>query len=104
MFSLALILFEMLSGKRPFAPLDGESEIDTLMRVRKGKVPSLASLEKDLPRNVSKAIDKGLRKWRWRRPKTCAAFASALEFEAASADLLATPQEVAAYIDQTGIW
>lgn len=104
MFSLALILLEMLSGKRPFAPVDGESEIDTLMRVRKGRVPSLASLEKQLPKNVTKTIDKALRKWRWRRPKTCEAFAAELEFEAATADLLATPQEVAQFIDSTGIW
>lgn len=99
-FCLALVLYEMLSSNRPFAALEGESEIDTLMRVKKGKVRSLAKLEPDLPRAVTKTIDRALRAWRFRRFKTCADFADALEKAAKDADMLATREELASYVNE----
>src|SRR5690606_20304508 len=99
-FCLALVLYEMLSSNRPFAALEGESEIDTLMRVKKGKVRSLAKLEPDLPRAVTKTIDRALRAWRFRRFKTCADFADALERAAKDADMLATREELASYVNE----
>lgn len=99
-FCLALILYEMLSSNRPFAALEGESEIDTLMRVKRGKVKSLAKLEPDLPRPVAQVIDRALRSWRWRRFKTCADFADALEAAARDADMLGTREELATYVNE----
>ncbi len=99
-FCLALIVYEMLSSNRPFAAIDGESEIDTLMRVKRGRVKSLAKLEPELPRALTRAIDRALRGWRWRRFKSCADFADALEAAATDAGVLATRAELATYVDE----
>lgn len=98
-FSLALVIYEMLSSARPFAPLDGESEIDTLLRVRDGNVKSLAKLEKDLPKPIAKTIDKALRATRFFRFRTCGAFADALERAASAAGLLGSREDVARFVE-----
>ena len=98
MFAMALILFEMLTSERPFSQQAGESEIDTLMRVRKGKVPNIGTLEPKLDKKCAKTIDKALRRWRPFRFKTCEEFAAELEFHAACADLLATRDELAGFV------
>ena len=94
-FSLALVLYEMLSSSRPFAPRDGESEIDTLLRVRRGSVKALRKLEPDLPRSLANVVDKALRGVRFFRFKTCGAFADALEARATDAGLLGSRDDVA---------
>lgn len=94
-FSLALVLYEMLASSRPFAPLEGESEVETLLRVRDGNVRSLGRLEPDLPKPITRVVDKALRSIRWFRHKSCGEFADALEEAAASAGLLGTREDVA---------
>ncbi|MCP4502846.1 MAG: serine/threonine protein kinase [Deltaproteobacteria bacterium] len=98
MFALALILYEMLTAERPFSQQEGESEIDTLMRVRKGKVPNVLSKEPKLDKGCAKAVDKALRRWRFFRFKDCEEFAEALEYAAACADLLATREELGVFV------
>ena len=98
-FSLALVLYEMLSSARPFAPLEGESEIDTLLRVRAGRVKAIGKLEKDLPRPVARAVDKALRATRFFRHRSCGAFADALERAAADAKLLGSREDVARFVE-----
>jgi serine/threonine protein kinase len=97
-YALALVLYEMLSSSRPFGQRDGESEIDHLMRVRRGEVRSLARLEPDLPRSVTRSVDKMLRAWRFFRHRSCGAFADALERVAERDGLIASPAEVAAHV------
>lgn len=99
-FSLALVVYEMLSSVRPFAPHEGESEVDTLLRVRGGKVRSLASLEPDLPRPIARTIDKALRATRWLRWKSCRHFADALEEASVGARLFGQRDEVAQLVAQ----
>lgn len=98
-FSLALVLYEMLSSARPFAPLEGESEIDTLLRVRAGSVKSIAKLEKDLPKPIARTVDKALRATRFFRFRTCGAFADALEKASSDAGLLGTRDDVARFVE-----
>ena len=98
-FSLALVLYEMLTSARPFAPLDGESEIDTLLRVRDGSVRSVGRLERDLARPVVRVVDKALRATRFFRFRTCGAFADALEKAAVAASLYGTRADVAAHVE-----
>lgn len=97
-YALALVLYEMLSSSRPFGQRDGESEIDHLMRVRRGDVRSLARLEPDLPRSVTRSVDRMLRAWRFFRHRSCGAFADALERVAERDHLLASVAEVAAHV------
>jgi serine/threonine protein kinase len=97
-FALALILYEMLSGNRPFAQREGESELEAFNRVQKGKVEALHKVDEDLPRPICRVIDQALRGWRWRRHKDCAAFADKLEAAAASVGMLGTREQLAAHV------
>ena len=98
LFSMALVLYEMFAAVRPFSPKEGESEVETVLRVRKGAVTPLSKEEPKLARAVSRAVDRALRRWRFLRPKSCAAFADELEAAAKSADLLASCEELGAYV------
>jgi eukaryotic-like serine/threonine-protein kinase len=97
-YALALVLYEMLSGVRPFSLREGESEIDVLLRVRDGKIRPIRSLEPELPRDVTRIIDKALRVWRFWRWPTCAAFADALEVACDRHKLLGGRSEVAEHL------
>jgi serine/threonine protein kinase len=102
LFSMALVLYEMFAATRPFAPREGESEVENVLRVRKGKVPPLAREEPELDRGVAKAVDRALRRWRFFRYKTCASFADHLEKAATRAGLLASPEELGTYVSSIG--
>lgn len=99
-YCLALVLYEMLSATRPFACINGESEIDTLMRVKRGRVRSLAKLEPELPRALTKVVDRALRGWRFRRFKSCEEFADALEATSSATGMLGTREELASYVNE----
>lgn len=98
-FSLALVVYEMLSSARPFAPLDGESEIETLLRVRDGKVRSLGRVERDLPKPIARVVDRALRATRFLRFRSCGAFADALERAALATSLCGSRADVAAHVE-----
>ena len=98
LFALALILYEMLSGSRPFAQQSGDSELDALLRVQRGKVASIRSVDEDLPKPVASVVDKALRTTRWLRFKTCRTFADALEVAAQKCNMLGTRAELAALV------
>lgn len=97
LFSLALVLFELLAAHRPFDPQPGETEIDTLMRIRRGRVPRLERYTDDVPRPIAKVIGRALRKSRWLRYRDCGAFADELESSAHQAGVLASPDDVAQF-------
>ena len=97
-YALSLVLYEMLSLVRPWAPRPGESEVEQLIRISRGSMRSLSSLEPDLPRPLTRTIGKMLRYWRFWRFGSCSAYADALERSARSAGLLGSHADVAAHV------
>ncbi len=96
-FSLALVLFELLTHERPFAVRAGESELEALLRVRRGAVPGVRRFSL-VVRAVARVVDKGLRATRWMRFSDCGKFADALEQAASDHKLLGGRQEVAEHV------
>jgi len=56
-FAVGIILWEILAQKRLFL---GENDLQTVMLVREAVVPSLASLNKDVPPELEKIINRAL--------------------------------------------
>jgi eukaryotic-like serine/threonine-protein kinase len=93
-YCLALVAFELLTGKRPFAPGPQEAELDVILRVRKGAVPTIRSVRSDVPPAIARVVDRMLRRWRFWRFPDCAAFADALEVAARQCGVLAGREQV----------
>ncbi len=58
-FSLGIVLFEMITGRRPFA---GETQAGTLQAILNDEVPALKDFRPDAPAGLQKIIDKALKK------------------------------------------
>jgi CHASE2 domain-containing sensor protein/tRNA A-37 threonylcarbamoyl transferase component Bud32 len=58
-FSLGVVLFEMLAGEKPFA---GEDMTSLMYKIAKEKHPSIRSINPQVPQIVEKIIDKALEK------------------------------------------
>ncbi|HEX4965829.1 MAG TPA: protein kinase [Thermoanaerobaculia bacterium] len=86
LFSLGVLLYEMLSGRSPFR---GNNSLDTLRRVVAHHPPPVASLRPDLPRDLSALVERLLEKDREARPRSAAEVAQSLEEIAASPALAA---------------
>jgi serine/threonine-protein kinase len=58
-FSLGVVLFEMLSGEKPFA---GEDMTSLMFKIAKEKHPSIKTINPQVPAIIEKIIDKALAK------------------------------------------
>ena len=58
-FSFGVMLYEMLSGKRPFA---GESTLDTATAILRDDPPRLGELRRDVPQGLQAILDRCLEK------------------------------------------
>lgn len=74
-FELGALLYEMISGRRPFM---GKNIRETLDMTAQGQRPGLLELAPDTPDYVVAAVDRALRPDRTERFESCAAFAAAL--------------------------
>ena len=74
-FSLALLTYELLTGRRPFSGPDIKALFDHL---RDGEPPSPRKLVPDLPRTVMAALWRAMHKEPGLRFDSCAGFAAAL--------------------------
>ncbi|HLH38689.1 MAG TPA: serine/threonine-protein kinase [Bryobacteraceae bacterium] len=74
-FSLAVIAYELLAGRRPFA---AESLAAILYQIADEQPAPLSSLRKDLPAEVDAVFARALAKKREERYPTCSAFAEDL--------------------------
>lgn len=65
-YSACIVLYEALTGRNPQV---GANTADTLRRVAEGRVPPLASVRRDLPKDLCRAVDAGLDADPRRRPE-----------------------------------
>lgn len=75
-FSLGVILYEMLSGQLPF---EGESLVKTLMAIARGGATPVQAVAPDVPEQVSDLVMRLIAHDKADRPPTAAAVADALE-------------------------
>jgi serine/threonine-protein kinase len=71
LFSLGVVLFELLSGQKPF---QGDSIATLMFNITTGVAPRLADLVPDLPPGFQAVLDKSMAKDREQRYQTGAAF------------------------------
>ena len=96
-FSAGIVVWEALAQKRLFK---AENEAATLSRVITEPVPPLFQVSPQVSKEVSAVVMRALERDRDKRFPSCAAFADALEAAAASKDKVATPRELAAYVNE----
>lgn len=74
-WSIGVVLFEMLAGRRPF---DASTFRELARKVRKEPAPSLCAIRNDVPRGLDAVVQKALAKKREGRFSSAAEFAAAL--------------------------
>jgi serine/threonine protein kinase/ABC-type branched-subunit amino acid transport system substrate-binding protein len=96
-YALGIIIFEMLTGKRPF---EAESPAMVMVRQMTESAPSIHAVKPDLPEGYGSVIERTLAKNRDDRPSTASEVASMLAAAAQAsiraADLLSAAAEVRA--------
>jgi serine/threonine-protein kinase len=96
-FSAGIVIWEALAQKRLFK---AENEAATLSRVITDPVPLLSQISPQVSREVSDVVMRALERDREKRFPTCAAFADALEAAASDKEKVASPRELAAYVNE----
>ena len=96
-FSSGIVVWEALAQKRLFK---AENEAATLSRVIAEPVPLLFQVAPQVSKEVSGVVMRALDRDANKRFPSCAAFADALEAAAALKDKVATPRELAAYVQE----
>ncbi len=100
MFAVALILYELCTGKRAYTLGAGESEVALMERVRDAEIVKPRKVEKEIPRRLQNAILKALEMKPKNRFKTCGEFAAELQVVARKEMLLAGPADLASLVSQ----
>jgi eukaryotic-like serine/threonine-protein kinase len=96
-FSSGIVIWEALAQKRLFK---AENEAATLSRIIAEPVPLLFQVSPQVSKEVSGVVMRALDRDRDKRFPSCAAFADALEAAAALKDKVASPRELAAYVNE----
>lgn len=94
-FGLAVVVWEMLAGHRLFR---GENGHDTLRNVLYAEAPLLSDLVPSVGRDLADVLAMALAKSPKNRFASAKAFAAALEMVARRADMIATPEQVSAFV------
>jgi eukaryotic-like serine/threonine-protein kinase len=96
-FSAGIVIWEALAQKRLFK---AENEAATLSRVIAEPVPLLFQIAPQVSKEVSGVVMRALDRDPNKRFASCATFADALEAAAALKDKVASPRELAAYVNE----
>lgn len=96
-FSAGVVIWEALAAKRLFK---ADNEAATLSRVMSEPIPELQRLAPQLSPAVCQAVMRALDRDRQRRFASCAQFAEALEAAAEGSEHIASPRELAAYVQE----
>ena len=94
-FGLAVVVWEMLAGRRLFR---GENGHETLCNVLHTAAPPLSTVAPDLGEDLSSALAIALSKVPEERFRSARMFGAAIEVAARKANLIATTEEVAAFV------
>ncbi|MCA9571382.1 MAG: serine/threonine protein kinase, partial [Myxococcales bacterium] len=95
LFSVGVVLYEMLTGVHPFR---AESEIDTVERVRTGKYTAVSTRNPEVPFALQTIVDRALQVDRDRRYPSATAFKEALDRFFHDAGFIFTHATLASYV------
>ena len=95
-FSMAVVLWECIAGRRLFR---GDEAIETLQEVISAPIPSLRRIGAPIPQALDDTILRGLSRDLDTRYKTAAEFADALQRASGGRPNIATPAEVACLVE-----
>ncbi len=95
LFSVGVVLYEMLTGKHPFR---ADSELATLENVRIGKYKPISSINPDVPFTLETIVDRALRVDRQERYPSATAFKEALDKFFHDAGFIFTHSTLAQYV------
>lgn len=94
-FGLGVVVWEILAGRRLFR---GENGHETLCNVLQKEAPKLSAVAPHLGEHLDAVIDAALSKSPDSRHRSAKAFGAALEAAALRADMIATAEEVGAFV------
>jgi len=98
LFAVALILYELCTGRRAYQLGPNESEMKLMERVRDADIVKPRKIEEEIPRRLQSAILKALERKPGNRFKTCGEFAEELAVVARKEYLVAGDDELAALL------
>lgn len=97
MFSAALILYELLSGVKPYALRSGESDLQQALRVREADILPISKFEPELPVELVQALRQALHKKPKKRFASCEEFSFELENLIVAKNWLRNADDLAGY-------
>jgi serine/threonine protein kinase len=100
LFALGLILYEMVTGLRPYALRDGESELEQALRVRDADIPAPSKVDDEVPPELDAILRQALQRKSRKRHDSCEALGFDLENLVVARGWQRGPRDVSALVDQ----
>jgi len=98
LFAAALVLYELITGQRPYARRDGELDVDVALRVRDAEIVAPRKLERELHPELDAIVRQALQRKPKKRQQSCAELAVALDGHARSMHMLRSAADVARWV------
>jgi len=98
-FALGVVLYELLSGRRPW---EGDSEVALIGQIMMQDAPALAELREDIPPELAAIVEKALSKDRAGRHQSCAELQADLEALLVSMGQTITPSRISDFVKAYG--